>query len=318
MRKISTTMTEKLAIIDCGTNTFHLLIVELVNDDILVLFKEKVAVKIGEGGINNKIIVPDACERALNALDYFATEIKKYNVKFVHAFATSAFRNAANGTSLRDKIKERTGISIEIISGETEADLIFKGVDAAVHVGANPALVMDIGGGSVEFIIGSSENILWRKSFEIGAQRLVDLFHKSDPVLDSEIQELNTYLNSKLQPLFEALNKWEPTELIGSSGTFDTLSDIHCLEAGLDKKVEDKETPLTLDAVNRIHHDLIRKDRSERMLIPGMIELRVDMIVVASSLLNFILGKHKFDNIRVSTHALKEGVLAELLKGELK
>lgn len=318
MRKILTTMTEKLAIIDCGTNTFHLLIVELINDQTRILFKEKVAVKIGEGGINNKIIIPAAFDRALNALDYFAAEIKNQNVKFVHAFATSAFRNAANGTELRDQIKERTDISIEIISGEAEADLIFKGVDAAVNVGASPALVMDIGGGSVEFIIGSHDHILWRRSFEIGAQRLVDLFHKSDPVLDSEIQELNTYLDSKLRPLFEALNKWQPTELIGSSGTFDTLSDIHCLEAGLDKKVEDKETPLTLDAVNRIHHDLIRKDRSERMLIPGMIELRVDMIVVASSLLNFILGKHKFDNIRVSTHALKEGVLAELLKGELK
>ena len=318
MRKILTTMTEKLAIIDCGTNTFHLLIVELINDQTNILFKEKVAVKIGEGGINNKTIVPEEFTRALEALDYFAEEIKKHDVKFVHAFATSAFRNATNGTDLRDKIKERTGISIEIISGETEADLIFKGVDAAVHVGPYPALVMDIGGGSVEFIIGTSENILWRKSFEIGAQRLVDLFHKSDPILDSEIAELYSYLDDKLQPLFEALNKWQPKELIGSSGTFDTLSDIYCLEAELEKGIDDKETPLTLEAVNRIHHDLIEKDRSERMQISGMIELRVDMIVVASSLLNFILGKYKFDNIRVSTHALKEGVLAELLKDELK
>lgn len=311
-------MTEKLAIIDCGTNTFHLMIVEIVNDNTDILFKEKVAVKIGEGGINSKTIVPAAFQRALDALDYFSSEIKKYNTQHVYAFATSAFRNAANGEELRNTIKDRTGINIEIISGDTEAELIFKGVDAAVNVGNISAMVMDIGGGSVEFIIGSSNNILWKRSFEIGAQRLVDLFHNSDPILDEEIHQLDDYLESKLAPLFEALNQWQPKELIGSSGTFDTLSDIYCIENGLIKSDSDKETPLTLEAVNKIHQTLIKKDRNARMQIPGMIELRVDMIVVASCLLNFIISKYRFKNIRVSTHALKEGVLAELLKGELK
>ncbi len=311
-------MEEKVAIIDCGTNTFHLMIADVSNDSIHILLKEKVAVKIGEGGINQQIIQPAAYERALNALDYFAAKITEFGVDRAFGFATSAFRNAKNGESLKNEIIKRTGIEIEIISGNQEAEFIFKGVDSALHVGDEPALVMDIGGGSVEFIIGTSNDIFWKQSFEIGAQRLVDLFHQNDPISLEEIAALNQYLGKQLKPLFDALQIWQPKILIGSSGTFDTLSDIFCRQQGFIKNGEAVETPLTLLAVRTIHYDLIAKNKEERMKIPGMIPLRVDMIVVASCLIDFILNKHTFNKIRVSTYALKEGVLSELLKGELK
>ena len=307
-------LAENIGIIDCGTNTFHLMIASIEVDAVEVVFKENVAVKIGEGGINDKVISPEAIKRALDTLNYFSTIINQYQVKKIHGFATSAFRNAENGISLSNQIKENTGIEIKIISGEREAELIFQGVNNALKIGTEPALVVDIGGGSVEFIIGSSDKIYWKRSFEIGAQRLVDLFHKSDPIRKEEIIELHSYFENQLEDLFSAIKIWEPKTLIGSSGTFDTLSDMFCLKNGIPIEANATETPLTIDFYHIIHSELVTKNRTLRMAIPGMIELRVDMIVVASELINFLINKFSFKNIRVSTHALKEGVLAEILK----
>jgi exopolyphosphatase / guanosine-5'-triphosphate,3'-diphosphate pyrophosphatase len=308
---------EKVAIIDCGTNTFHLMIVSIEDGSTNVIFKEKVAVKIGEGGINKKIIQPAAIDRALTTIKYFNSVIIEHNVKRTYGFATSAFRNAENGNLLKDLILKKTSIEINIISGDREAQLIFNGVNNALNIGENPALVMDIGGGSVEFIIGSSSKVYWKGSFEIGAQRLVDLFHKTDPINNDEINELNSYLEIKLPELSNALNQWKPKTLVGSSGTFDTLSDIYSLKEGLIISEDQTEVPLTLAAYWEIHKEIIQKNRLERLRIPGMIEMRVDMIVVASILINFILVKYPFENLRASTHALKEGVLAEILNGEI-
>ncbi len=308
---------EKIAIIDCGTNTFHLMIVSIENGTANILTKEKLPVKIGEDGINQRIIQPAAIERAIKTITYFNEVIKNHSVNNIYGFATSAFRNAANGGELRDLIDQKTNIKINIISGDREAELIFKGVSSAIDIGFEPALVMDIGGGSVEFIIGSSNKVYWKQSFEIGAQRLLDLFHNADPMDPKELSQLNDYLRNNLMALFEALDKWSPSTLVGASGTFDTLSDIYCYKKGTKKAESEAEIPLTLEAFYEIHRELIQKNRSERLQMPGMIEMRVDMIVVASALIHYILSRHQFDYLRVSTYALKEGVLAEVLKNEI-
>jgi exopolyphosphatase/guanosine-5'-triphosphate,3'-diphosphate pyrophosphatase len=176
------------------------------------------------------------------------------------------------------------------------------------------SLVMDIGGGSVEFIIGDNDNIYWKKSFEIGAQRLLERFQKNDPIIPREIQALDRYFRKTLTPLFDAIEQYKPTIFIGSSGTFDTLSDMFCMRHDIHKSPEEVETPLTLDGFEALYHELIAKDRAQRMHIPGMIEMRVDMIVVACCLVRYVLSKHSFSRIRVSTYSLKEGVLSALIK----
>jgi len=116
-----------------------------------------------------------------------------------------------------------------------------------------------------------------------------------------------------LLPLMEVLQLYKPSILIGSSGTFDTLSDIFCLRHDIHKSPEEIETPLSLEGFYEIYNDLVKKDRAQRMLIPGMIEMRVDMIVVASCLIRYILSRHTFTRIRVSTYSLKEGVLSTMI-----
>ena len=305
----------KIAIIDLGTNTFHLMIAEVENQQAHVVHKEKVAVKIGEGGINDRRIIEAAQERAIAALLHFKQVMQGQSVTEVYANATSAIRNAHNSQQITQKIKEETGIEVNVISGTEEAELIFLGVKQAMDLGSGPAsMVMDIGGGSVEIVIGNNQNIHFRQSFEIGAQRLLDLFHKHDPMLSREVTRLENYLEEVLQPLTEAVRKYEPTTLVGSSGSFDTLSDIYCAQEGIIKIPTASEAPLTVESYLRIHQDLLMKDKIERLAIPGMIPLRVDMIVVASCLINWVIQKYKLQHIRVSAYSLKEGALARVLQ----
>ncbi len=302
----------KIAIIDMGTNTFHLLVAEKGAAGARIIHRDHEAVKIGMGGINEGVISEAACQRAVNAMIRFRDTIRQQEVSVVHAFGTSALRNARNGAALAEEIKSVTGIAIRIISGDEEADLIFAGVRTALDLGRETSLVMDIGAGSVEFIIGDAEQLCWKQSFEIGGQRLLERFHKNDPIAVHEIKALDAFFEKNLEPLFGALKKFNPTVLAGSSGTFDTLSDIFSIRHHIHRTFEEAETPLTNEGFYEIYAELVRKNRKERMEIPGMIAMRVDMIVVACCLIRFILEKHSFERIRVSAYSLKEGVLAKL------
>lgn len=303
----------KVAVIDMGTNTFHLIIVEVVQDNFKIVYREKTAVKIGERGINHGVITEDAIDRAIKTLVRFKEVIEEEGAQQVYATATSAIRNAKNGKDLVKLIKKETGIDTRIISGIQEAEYIYFGVNKALDMGSTPSLIMDIGGGSIEFVIGTRNGILWRQSFEIGGQRMVEKFQRHDPMLETDKVDLINYLESNLAELFEAHKKYTPKTLIGSSGTFDTLSDIYSLKENVERPKDATEYPLTIDSFHKIYAELISKNREERLAIPGMIPLRVDMIVVACELVNYVIDKLDMTDIRVSGYALKEGVLLNTL-----
>ncbi|MEM9324173.1 MAG: Ppx/GppA phosphatase family protein [Bacteroidota bacterium] len=307
----------KVAVIDMGTNTFHLMIVEIHEGGFTFLHRERNPVKIGENGINEGYISEAAMERAKKAILAFKVIIDSHQVDQIKATATSAIRNAKNGSKLALEIEALTGIKIRIISGLEEAELIYFGVQQALDIGDKPALIMDIGGGSIEFVIGTGEKILWKQSFEIGGQRLLERFHRTDPITDLEVHSLNHYLDSELQELVRQAEKFSPSALIGSSGTFDTLSDIYLQSTGAEKGDHTTEFPLTYEAFQSIYNALTSTDRAGRLAIPGMIPMRVDMIVVASILVRYVLERLNLREIRVSAYALKEGVLLHSIKNQV-
>lgn len=307
-------MDNKIAVIDLGTNTFHLLLASIEGNGFQTLYKEKIAVKIGQGGINEGYITEEAKTRAFAAIEKFKILIDKEGIKNIYATATSAIRNAKNGVEFTKEVYKKTSIKIRIIDGEQEAEYIHYGVSKAIKIGKEPALIMDIGGGSIEFILCNNQEVFWKGSFEIGAQRLLDRFHYHDPIHKEEIENLDTYLGESLTRLDNIIKKIKPTSLIGSSGTFDTLSDIYSFKNNIERTTELTELPLPLESFFEMHQEIIQKDRTQRLDIPGMIELRVDMIVVASCLINFILRKYKIDSMRVSTYALKEGLLFSIIE----
>ncbi|HSF52653.1 MAG TPA: hypothetical protein VLA71_02820, partial [Algoriphagus sp.] len=262
-------------------------------------------------------IAPDAQKRAFHTLKHFKNLIDGEHINQVFAFATSAIRNAENGPDFVAKVKKDLDIHINVISGEEEAQLIYEGINLSGSLNGHTTLMMDIGGGSVEFIIGTSQEVFWKRSFEIGGQRLLDAFHYHDPILPEEVEKLEAYCQEKLQPLIEAIQKYKPTGLVGASGTFDTLTDIY-YESMLQCKLTGQhvfELP-TVD-FERIFEMLKTKNREERLKIPGMIPMRVDMIVVASCLIEFILRHVPVDAIVCSFYSLKEGAVSRLLAGKV-
>jgi len=307
-----------VAAIDIGTNTAHLLVVALpeqreIFTPFRILHKEKIATKIGEGGISNGIITQAAQERLFKALFQFKEVLEYYQIspESVFTIATSAFRNAKNSESIVEEVKQKIGLQIQIISGEQEAEYIYYGVKTALKIGKGNALIMDIGGGSVEFILCNEEKMIWKQSFEIGAQRLLDRFMKEEIISPQEIQALEIYLQEILEPLTQILQKYPVEVLIGCSGTFDTIDDINLIRKHKKLDFNAKESAFTYQEFYAIYQEFLQKNHQERLAIPGMTPMRADMIVVASCLLNFVLCKYNISQIRVSHYALKEGVIAK-------
>jgi exopolyphosphatase/guanosine-5'-triphosphate,3'-diphosphate pyrophosphatase len=311
-----TSASNNIAVIDMGTNTFHLLIVKPAAPRPMVLHKEKVSVKIGQGGISHSVIVPEAIDRAMETLHYFKQRTAELGIGNDHilATATSAVRSAQNGQQFVEQIYQETGIRVKVISGAEEAEYIYYGVKASLEIGPLTSLIIDIGGGSVEFILCNQHKIFWKKSFEIGAQRLLDKFMHTDPIDPAAVVRLDSYFDEQLIDLANAVHQYQPEVLIGSSGSFDTLAEIYYLENDLPIDWENQtEFTLPFDAFYTIHEQLLTKNHAGRMAIPGMIEMRVDMIVVASCLVDYVLSRFHIKKIRVSTGALKEGILFKLL-----
>lgn len=307
-------MSQRVAVIDLGTNTFHLWIVEGTAEDYRELVHEQVPVKLGEGGINQGVIQPAAFERGVRTMERFSTLIKEHDIKAVKAIGTSALRSAANGKAFIDEVKVKTGLTIEIIDGDVEAEYIYKGIKAACCLSESDSLVMDIGGGSVEFIICNNDRIQWKESFEAGAARLMDRFHHRDPIAPESITALTLYLEDTLQPLFTAISNYQIEKLVGSSGVFETYAAL--IESDKGKSFDLKKTKnytFDKDELLTLIEKLVLSTHQERLGNNLIIPVRVDMIVTASILTRFVMEKLGVNRVVMTTNSLKEGVMAEMM-----
>lgn len=308
------------AIIDLGTNTFQLLIIEMdasVTNGYTQLHEDSYAAKIGKGGISEGTITEEGILRGIVGLQYFLAIINRYGVALenVMATATSAVRNANNAADFCERMLIETGITIDVISGDEEATLIYEGVKLGMNIGKTPSMIMDIGGGSVEFILCNQERIFYKQSFEIGGQRLMDRFMQTDPITPRSTQLLKNYVEETLLPLTNAVHQYAPECIIGSAGSFDTLVDLYYMQTfGQLPSREEQSFSLPMTSFQDSLIKLVSNNRSERMKLPGMIELRVDMIVVGVCLIDFILKCYGINTIKVSSYSLKEGVLARLIR----
>jgi exopolyphosphatase/guanosine-5'-triphosphate,3'-diphosphate pyrophosphatase len=306
---------DRIAVIDLGTNTFNLLIVEVSSDKTYELvFQTKISVKLGEGGINKGFIAPLPFSRGIDALKIHKQTIEKYNVGKVYAIATSAIRGASNGAEFVAKANEECNIEVQVISGDKEAETIYYGVRDAVKMSDETSLIIDIGGGSTEFIIANKHQIFWKQSFLLGVARLLEMFNPSDPITDKEKQALVEYLNQELQPLFDAVKEFPITELIGSSGSFDSIAEMVAHRFYSPHIFDGKtEFSFNLDDCAAVHETIVKSTLAERLQMKGLIAMRVDMIVISSILVHFILKSFSIPKMRLSTYSLKEGLLFEII-----
>lgn len=306
----------KIAIIDMGTNTFNLLIVETQeNSNYKIIFKDKAGVKLGQGGINKKFITAEAFERGLNAIHKHMKSILLFQVDKTYAIATSGVRSTENGKEFVDAIKGKFKLKVQVISGDEEAELVYRGVKQAVAFNDKHILILDIGGGSNEFIVANQQGLVWKESFDLGIARLLDMFRPSDPITQEEIQRIENYIETKLDNLYEAVVKYNPSQLVGCSGTFDSFREMIIAKNGgiaYEAKTASSYT-INLHDYEKLHIDLIKSTLEERKKMEGLELVRVEMIVLASIFVNFIIRKLKIESLIQSAFAIKEGMVDKVL-----
>jgi exopolyphosphatase / guanosine-5'-triphosphate,3'-diphosphate pyrophosphatase len=300
-------MSERIAVIDCGTNTFHLLIAEKENNLIKEIIKKRVYVYLAEQGISR--IGDRAFQRGLTAIAEFKEMIDQHQVNSVKAMGTAALRTASNGKDFLDEVKNTTGIDIEIIDGHKEADLIYRGVAQAIPMNEDTVLIMDIGGGSVEYIFANKDGASWQKSFPIGISVLQQQFQQNDPLSNDEISSIEAYLARILQPLADEIVKQKALTLVGSSGTFDVL------ENAVGSKAEGSTfSEIRINDFQEFYKKIAQSSMSERLAMPEIPEQRAKLIPIALVLIEFTLRLSQVNKIMVSDYAMKQGMLAEMME----
>jgi exopolyphosphatase/guanosine-5'-triphosphate,3'-diphosphate pyrophosphatase len=293
----------KVAIIDLGTNTFHLLIASLKDNVTNIIYKTNVPVRLGEDITKANTIIPIAFERGITCLQDFKKTIDVHKVDKVKAIATSGVRSATNGSEFVKAAKELAGITIDIIDGDQEASYIYQGVSWSGAI-IGRSLIMDIGGGSTEFILCDATRMIWKKSYNIGAARLMQAFFQSDPINAADQWAITQHLNGQLEELITICNVHQPQTLIGSAGAFETF---HMMING-DLPNQIADIPYT--SYKRLSQKLIAATHAQRAQMEGLIPLRVDMIVMAALLTDYILERLTIKQLTLSTYDLKMGVLS--------
>lgn len=305
----------RIAVIDLGTNTFNLFIADIDNAcKPSAVYKTRIPVRLGDR-INDAVISPEAYERGLSAVLEFYSSLKEYKVERALAFGTSAIRSAVNGAAFCKDIKSTTGIDVTVIDGNEEAEYIYEGVREAVSIGEVPVLILDIGGGSNELIIANNDRIFWKKSFNLGIARLLQLFQPSEPLTPDEEKKIRAYLKKELEPLRDAIQEYPVCELIGASGSFETFAELSARKVDKDFHWDGRtEYIFSEGEYERVAMELMGTTREERLEMEGMMSIRADMIVLASVFVNVVLEECNIRKIRVSDYALKEGALFRVLK----
>lgn len=297
------------AVIDLGTNTFHLLIVNYTaSGEWKELHRERIFVKLAEEGILE--IGPAAYRRGLEAAAVFKTALDRYDVppERVRAFGTAALRTACNAQDFLQDVLRLTGIAARAIPGEHEARLIYQGVRQAVPLPDSRVLVMDIGGGSVEFILADRGQVYWQQSFPIGVAVLFREFHKSDPIAPDEVAVARKYIDIALTDCWTALEQFPAPTLVGAAGAFDTI----------DKLLLDPATKPPLygripaQQFLPLHDRIIGSTLAEREQMQLLSPERREMIVVGMILIRHVLERGGIQEIYTSEYSMKEGMLEEI------
>jgi len=298
-----------IAVIDIGTNSFHLLIVRIDEEGAYhLLRRERKFVKLALDGIHK--ISKKQFDKGVATLTSFRTIVEQYEPDDVLAFGTAAIREAENGREFIDKVKQELNLSIYCIDGDTEATMIYYGVRNAVNLTHKPVLIVDIGGGSVEFVIGDEEQIYWQTSLPIGASLLKDRYHHHDPMPKREIDQLRNDLRRELATVKKQVDLYEPDQLIGVAGSFETVADIiSANNADFHYSHDQIAHHLPVDKFLDLHKRLTASTLDERLAIKGMHPERADMIVVASTLTHLIIEDYGIREMSLSRYGLKEGIL---------
>jgi exopolyphosphatase / guanosine-5'-triphosphate,3'-diphosphate pyrophosphatase len=308
--------TTPVAAIDIGTNSFHLVVARPSgNNRFEILDREKEVVRLGSGAGEMKKLEPEAIERGVAALARFRRIADSFNAE-VHAVATSAVREATNRGEFLDAALEAAAVRVEVISGVEEARLIHLGVLLAVPIFDRQALVIDIGGGSTEFVIGRGGEMLAARSLKLGAIRVTDRFFRSEPVKKRVVEEARTFIRSYLAPVERMIEDHGGFEVaVGSSGTIQNVAEMVRARRGAEPLRQMGNTTFTADELTEVADDLASRSRvADRLEVAGLDPRRADIILGGVLVLEQAFRALGVEEMVLSEFALREGVLLDVVR----
>ncbi|MBE9238314.1 Ppx/GppA family phosphatase [Anabaena aphanizomenioides LEGE 00250] len=306
-----------IASIDIGTNSLHMVIVRIepTLPAFTMIAKEKETVRLGDRNLETGELKPEVIKKAIACLGRFQALAKSLEAESIIAVATSAVREAPNGREFLHQVETELGLSVDLISGQEEARRIYLGVLSGMEFNHQPHIIIDIGGGSTELILGDSQEPRSLTSTKVGAVRLTGEFITTDPISDTEFQYLQAYARGMLERSVEdVLSKLQPGEipkLVGTSGTIETIAMINAREKmgvipstlnGYQFNLQDLRTWVTR---------LRRMNSVERAAISGMPERRSEVILAGAVILQEAMTLLGVDSVTLCERSLREGVIVD-------
>ena len=304
----------KIGTIDIGTNSMRLLIADYKDNKIENRKKYVNTTRIGQGVDKEGYITKEAMDRNLEALKEFANKCKEEKCNYIYCMGTSALRDSKNGQEFVDKAKELTNIDVKIICGEEESNLGFMGVlEGTDGDKKEDILVIDIGGGSTEFIVGNEEGISFCESENVGALRMTEKFITTDPISNEDFNSMEKFIEETISSTIDKLNTMNIGKLVGIGGTITSLSAINQqLEVYSMEKIHN--SVVTKKDLEKILQNLKVMTLNDKKTLKGLQPKRADIITAGVKILDIIMEKLEFDKIMISEYDNLEGLMCQNLK----
>jgi exopolyphosphatase / guanosine-5'-triphosphate,3'-diphosphate pyrophosphatase len=304
----------RIAAIDIGTNSIHMIVVRVRPDlSFEVVDREKEMVRLGAGGLDGRSLTPTASTAALQTLAKFRRLADSHKVDEIVAAATSAIREADNGGDFIAEVARRTGIKIRVISGTEEARLIHLAAVYGVHMGGSPAVVIDIGGGSIEVTLGTASHLSHARSFKLGVIRLTERFVRTDPLAPRDERRLVKHINKEIGAYIDTIAGRRFDRVIGTSGTILSLGALALSEDGVVRDEALRNRRVGAKAIHRVRKRLSGADLEARLHMDGLDPRRADIAVAGSVLLDSVMRRLGADDITLCDLALREGLVLDYI-----
>jgi exopolyphosphatase/guanosine-5'-triphosphate,3'-diphosphate pyrophosphatase len=303
----------RIAAIDIGTNSVHMIVVQVRPDlSFEVIDREKDMVRLGAGGLDGRSLTPTAMAAALQTLSKFRRLAESHKVDEIVASATSATREAENGGDFIAEVDRQTGIKIRVISGTEEARLIHMAAGYGVDIGGTTAVVVDIGGGSVEVTLGTATHLTLGRSFKAGVIRLTERFVKSDPLSGGDERRLIKHVNQEMGAYLDQIAARGFDRVIGTSGTILSLGAMATADEG-GRPDDLRNRRVSARGLHRIRKRIVASDLQERLALPAMDPRRADLSVAGSILFDTILRRLGAKEFVLCDLALREGLVLDYI-----
>lgn len=306
------------AVIDIGTNSIKLLVADVDSAGVRPVFETAEQTRLGRAFFQTHELQPAAIEASVHAVDRFAREAASLGASAIRLIATSAVRDAVNAQELTSRITRATGLNVEVISGEQEADWAFAGVSSDPHFAGHPLLVLDVGGGSTEFVAGRDGRHTYRHSHRLGTVRLLEQSQVSDPPAEEQLRQCRAvvarFMRDRVRPDLEAeLARFRREELrfIGTGGTPVILARIHLGLDAYDRARLESTTLARLD-VEAIVRRLWSLPLAGRRGIVGLPPERADVMLAGAVIYAVVMEVFGLDRLAISTRGLRFAAVAAL------